>query len=223
MTLRASRALVLLPLFALGPMLASCGDGGGAQILDATWFPSCEDTPPPCTDGDENVAFGVAGSEVTGECTIQRAADFSILNFRAAANGPGNGQIQIQNLRYNADFSVVGDTCNVSFVEDGAPYGTGSVSDTFGRCGPAVPSAGQPCQVLGLEEVAAGEAGLGRTPFGTITAEFGDEIRLEVVCSSVGNPNSPGTDRYSLRFARARQTLGDGAVIRGVNCTEITP
>ncbi|MEO0321863.1 MAG: hypothetical protein AAF447_02825 [Myxococcota bacterium] len=220
MTFRVPRIPFLLMATALG---LGCGDAGAAQILDATWFPNCDEVTVSCSPtGRGNVANGVAGSEVTGFCDIRDFGDQRLFNFSARANMGGTGTLQIENLRFLSDgFSVVGDDCNVSFVEDGVAYGTGNVSNTSGRCGPAAPSELQPCQVV-VDFVEQGESGLPeRTLYSGQVADLGPEVRLSVRCIDVGNPGSPNSLRRSLGLALGSER--QPALLRGANCTEITP
>ncbi len=220
MTSRVSR---LLSFAALAASLAGCGDGGASQFLEAVWFPHCEGVDISCsTTGVGNDARGFAGGEVVGSCDLRNVGDSTILNFSASANALGNGSLQIRNLRFlNDGFSVVGDDCNVSFVEDGVPYGTGSVRDTSGRCGPAPPSELQPCQVV-VDLVPEGETGIAdRTPYSGQIADTGPEVRVTIQCVNVGNPNSPNSLRRSLGLAPGREL--QAALVRGANCTELTP
>ncbi|MEM1418865.1 MAG: hypothetical protein AAGH15_28490 [Myxococcota bacterium] len=204
-------------------VLASCGEDGGAQILDGVWQTTCPAGLSGCFPGAQVNQLAIAGDGVAGFCQVRREGTESVLDFLIVTEDADGDAVrfEVDRARYDSEtFTVVPGDCRISFTDKGTAYGTGSSDATRGSCGPAAPSATQPCQLV-IEEVPAGEIGNNvAIPYTGTEAGFGDEIRFNVLCESVGNPNNPTTTRRNLSFSEGGGA-GRAASFRGINCTEM--
>ena len=134
------RATFLVMVGALG--LAGCSSGGGSLEVDARWQLRCVADASGClTARPARAVDGLDGDPgINASCDIGKASDDRRILNLLLETGAG-ASLELSNVIFNQGGGVEATAgCSVRLVDEGVTF-------SGLRCGPALPSAEQPCQL----------------------------------------------------------------------------
>lgn len=191
---------VLLGLSSLVFAAAGCSNGGGPLAVEARWILSCPLGDPACVP-NLTTAHAVSGEEddpgMAISCDAVSVGDGERAITLRVIDGQRSGELSLRNVIFDEIGTVrTTEGCQATILENGVQYGP------F-RCGPAVPSAEQPCQIANLDL--------------ELDAPEGPAFATSVLCRGVSPASRVPRDLTSPDYDDAVPE-GRGAPIRIWNC-----